>query len=178
FLMENRDRSIAFFQLECPGVQSALKYFFHATKLMEEEVMLPTRLKDLASEKYLLQNESSNCNICLSPQLLYHFSATGMLSDQPSCHELFYFIQRIRDHLRCMKPFMSEENNPKTTTVTDSNKVLLELEEEEPQTFCENEGFNLLLSQLTSYYYGLVNILKYLAHLAQELLKTKSTRDK
>ncbi|CAF0745264.1 unnamed protein product, partial [Didymodactylos carnosus] len=95
----HQQQPIVFTESECPGVEQALQQFCRATKLMEEEVMLPTRLRDLVLEKYPLSNGSRNS-----------VSYTISIPDERRCYELFYFIRRIRDQLKCLKPFILDDD--------------------------------------------------------------------
>jgi len=75
--------------LTMPLVTNAMNTFFQATKIMEDEIMLPSKLKDMPVEESILDGAT-----------------------QPETwHELYTFVKDIRNQLTCNRPFADDDNN-------------------------------------------------------------------
>lgn len=73
-----------------PLLSSTMNEFFQATKIMEDEIMLPSRLKDMPIEESILDN-----------------------SVQPNnWHELYTFVRDVRNQLTRSRPFINDDQDP------------------------------------------------------------------
>lgn len=104
-----------------PILIDTMNSFFQATKIMDEEIMLPTRLKDIPVEELVLDN-----------------------TVQPdSWHEIFTFVRDVRNQLQCSQPFMDDDNDNTTipaTTPTANNNNNNDLEKQEGKYSNDDEG--------------------------------------
>ncbi|CAF1260835.1 unnamed protein product [Adineta steineri] len=72
-----------------PLLFGAMNEFFDATKIMEDEIMLPSRLKDMPVDEIVLDN-----------------------SVQPNnWHELYTFVRDVRNQLTRSRPFIDEDDD-------------------------------------------------------------------
>jgi hypothetical protein len=82
-----------------PLLAGAMNEFFQATKVMEDEVMLPTKLKDMPVDEVVLDS-----------------------SIQPnSWHELYTFVRDVRNQLTRSRPFIDNEDDSEKQELKDSN---------------------------------------------------------
>jgi len=83
-----------------PLLSGAMNEFFQATKIMEDEIMLPTRLKDMPVDEVVLDS-----------------------SVQPnSWHELYTFVRDIRNQLTRSRPFIDNDDDTEKQEIKDSNE--------------------------------------------------------
>jgi len=82
-----------------PLLSGAMNEFFQATKVMEDEIMLPSRLKDMPVDDVVLDS-----------------------SVQPNnWHELYTFVRDIRNQLTRSRPFIDNDNNTNQQEIKDPN---------------------------------------------------------
>ncbi|CAF1006150.1 unnamed protein product [Rotaria sp. Silwood1] len=88
--------------LAAPLLIDTMNNFFEATKAMEEEIMLPSRLKDMPVEELVFDN-----------------------SVQPdNWHDIYAFIREMRNQLQRTHPFAEDDDNntnTNTNTTTTNN---------------------------------------------------------
>jgi hypothetical protein len=83
-----------------PLLTGAMNDFFQATKIMEDEIMLPSRLKDMSVEEVVLDN-----------------------SVQPNnWHELYTFVRDVRNQLTRSRPFIDNDNDTDKQEFKDTNE--------------------------------------------------------
>ncbi|CAF0740494.1 unnamed protein product [Rotaria sp. Silwood1] len=82
-----------------PLVTGALNNFFQATKVMEDEIMLPSRLRDMPVDEVVLDNTVQPNN----------------------WHELYTFVRDIRNQLTRSRPFIDNDSNSNKQQIKDSN---------------------------------------------------------
>jgi len=82
-----------------PLLSGAMNEFFQATKIMEDEIMLPSRLKDMPVDEMVLDN-----------------------SVQPNnWHELYTFVRDVRNQLSRSRPFIDEDDHSQMQESKESN---------------------------------------------------------
>lgn len=82
-----------------PLLATAMHDFFQATKVMEDEVMLPSRLRDMPVDEMVFDN-----------------------SVQPNdWHELYSFVRDMRNQLTRSHPFANDESYTKQPEIKDPN---------------------------------------------------------
>lgn len=75
-------------KISVPLLSSTMNEFFHATKIMEDEIMLPSRLKDMPVEESVFDS-----------------------SIQPNnWHELYTFVRDVRNQLTRSRPFINDDH--------------------------------------------------------------------
>lgn len=82
-----------------PLLDDVIHDFFQATQVMEEEIMLPSKLKDMPIEDLVLDNSIPPDN----------------------WHEVYTFIRDMRNQLQRTHPFIEDDNNTGTTTTANNN---------------------------------------------------------
>jgi len=82
-----------------PLLSSAMNEFFQSTKIMEDEIMLPSRLKDMPVDEVILDS---------SVQL-------------NNWHELYTFVRDVRNQLTRSRPFIDSDNDSEKQEIKDSN---------------------------------------------------------
>jgi len=155
--------------LSKPLVTGAIDTFFQATKIMEEEIMLPSKLKDMPIEEIVLDS-----------------------SVQPdSWHELYTFVRDIRNQLACNRPFadeddaISQEHAKDThedegilllTTDTNNNQLYSSAsstvssdELEQSTSSSVAASFDTIKDELKYHYYGLIASLDSLTSMANRV---------
>jgi len=82
-----------------PLLTGAMNEFFQATKIMEDEIMLPTKLKDMPVDEAVLDS-----------------------SIQPNnWHELYTFVRDVRNQLTRSRPFVDNDDDSEKQELKDSN---------------------------------------------------------
>jgi hypothetical protein len=82
-----------------PLLSSSMNEFFQATKVMEDEIMLPTRLKDMPIDEIILDSTVQPNN----------------------WHELYTFVRDVRNQLTRTRPFIDNEENTEKQEIKDFN---------------------------------------------------------
>lgn len=82
-----------------PLLAGAMNEFFHATKIMEDEIMLPTKLKDMPVDEVVLDSTVQPNN----------------------WHELYTFVRDTRNQLTRSRPFIDSENDTEKPELKDYN---------------------------------------------------------
>jgi len=82
-----------------PLLSGAMNEFFQATKIMEDEIMLPSRLKDMPVDEAVIDNSIQLNN----------------------WHELYTFVRDVRNQLTRSRPFNDNDNNSNKQDIKDSN---------------------------------------------------------
>jgi len=161
-----------------PVVASAMNTFFQATKVMEDEILLPSKLKDMNDDPTTMQPEN--------------------------WHDLYTFIKDIRNQLQCNRPFAMEStmdyNNNTSNNSSEEYQTRETLVHSVSNGFlqCENENgngnhsteyssassttselsstdnnttspFEALKEELKFHYYGLINTLENLSTMANSV---------
>jgi len=83
-----------------PLVTHAINSFFQATKVMEDEIMLPSKLKDMAVDEVVLDSTAQPEN----------------------WHELYTFVRDIRNKLKCSRPFVDDDEEISQEPTKDANE--------------------------------------------------------
>jgi len=158
-----------------PLLSGAMNEFFQATKIMEDEIMLPSRLKDMPVDEVVLDS-----------------------SVQPNnWHELYTFVRDIRNQLTCSRPFVDNDSNSNKQEIKDSNDdegILLashdnnhdssasstvSSDEFEQSTTSSNiTSFDSIKDELKHHYFGLLGSLdnlKLMANRVTEKYREDST---
>ncbi|CAF0834514.1 unnamed protein product [Didymodactylos carnosus] len=143
-----------------PIVASAISKFFEATKIMEDEVMLPSKLKDTTVEENMFDSGIQPNN----------------------WHEVFKFAQDIRNQLQCSRPFSdnyeynhinnhsdnyatpsliteSETGNSTNYSSASSTTSDLSSEGDNNHTTANISSFEAIKDELKFHYYGLTDTL-------------------
>jgi hypothetical protein len=94
FLNQNTPSTFA-----VPLLSGVMNEFFQATKIMEEEIMLPSRLKDMPVDEAVLDSTVQPDN----------------------WHELYTFVRDVRNQLTRSRPFIDHSTNSNQQETKDSN---------------------------------------------------------
>ncbi|CAF3399242.1 unnamed protein product [Rotaria socialis] len=148
-----------------PLLNGAMDEFFHVTKIMEDEVMLPSRLKDMPVDEVILGN-----------------------SVQPnSWHELYSFVRDVRNQLTRSNPFVDSDNiaakqqikDPSDdegiliashdTTQNSSASSTASSDELEHSTTSSIASFDTIKDDLKHHFFGLIGSLDTLKTLASRV---------
>jgi len=86
-----------------PLLSSAMNEFFQSTKIMEDEIMLPSRLKDMPVDEVVLDS---------SVQL-------------NNWHELYTFVRDVRNQLTRSRPFIDNDNDSEKQEIKDDDEGIL-----------------------------------------------------
>jgi hypothetical protein len=82
-----------------PLLSGAMNEFFQATKIMEDEIMLPSRLKDMPADEVALDS-----------------------SVQPNnWHDLYTFVRDVRNQLTRSRPFIDNDGDSEKQELKDTN---------------------------------------------------------
>ena len=91
-----------------PRLLDTMSKFFQSVQLMEEEVMLPSRLKDIPVQgKPSIMDVSGSRSHRLFPFLLELVLDNDNQPD--NWHELYAFVRELRNQLQCTRPFADSE---------------------------------------------------------------------
>jgi hypothetical protein len=149
-----------------PLLAGAMNEFFQATKVMEDEIMLPTRLKDMAVDDVVLDS-----------------------TVQPnSWHELYTFVRDVRNQLTRTRPFIDNDNDSEQSELKDSNDdegILLATydthqhssasstvssdELEQSITSSNTASFDTIKDELKHHFFGLIGSLDSLKTIANRV---------
>jgi len=151
-----------------PLLTGAMNEFFQATKIMEDEIMLPSRLKDMAIDEVVLDN-----------------------SVQPNnWHELYTFVRDVRNQLSRSRPFIDDDddNNSEKQELKDVNDdegILLPSYETNPHssasstvssdelehstTSSNTTSFDTIKDELKYHFFGLLGSLDNLKTMANRV---------
>ncbi|CAF0727343.1 unnamed protein product [Rotaria sordida] len=150
-----------------PLLTGVMNDFFQATKIMEDEIMLPSRLKDMPVEEGVLDN-----------------------SVQPNnWHELYTFVRDIRNQLTRSRPFIDNDSNSTKQQIKDSNddeeisiasydttqhsssssSSNVSLDEFEQSTTSTTASFDTIKDELQCHLFGLLGSLDNLKILADRV---------
>jgi hypothetical protein len=94
FLNQNTPSTFA-----VPLLSGVMNEFFQATKIMEDEIMLPSRLKDMPVDEAVLDSTVQPDN----------------------WHELYTFVRDVRNQLTRSRPFIDHSTNSNQQETKDSN---------------------------------------------------------
>jgi len=100
-----------------PLLSGVMNEFFQATKIMEDEIMLPSRLKDMPVDgKIYIHRHNLNT-------IFFVFSEAVLDSTvQPdNWHELYTFVRDVRNQLTRSRPFIDHSTNANQQETKDSN---------------------------------------------------------
>ncbi|UJR13824.1 hypothetical protein I4U23_000835 [Adineta vaga] len=145
-----------------------LNEFFQATQNMEDEILLPTRLKDMNIDELIFDN-----------------------SNQPdNWHEIYTFVRNIRDQLQCTYPFandnVSQEDAPSNlkqrkysndddgiivSGMSSSTSSVVSSEDYEQNSAASSipGSFETIKDELKYHYYGLFQSLNNLTLMANRV---------
>jgi len=149
-----------------PLLSGAMNEFFQATKIMEDEIMLPTRLKDMPVDEVLFDS-----------------------SVQPNnWHELYTFVRDTRNQLTRSRPFIDDDDDLERQEIKDSNDdegILLPIydtnqhssssstvssDELENSTTSSNlQSFDTIKDELKYHFFGLLGSLDNLKTMANRV---------
>ncbi|CAF1116021.1 unnamed protein product [Didymodactylos carnosus] len=153
-----------------PVVIRAITKFFQATKIMEDEIMIPSKLRDTPVEENLLDS-----------------------SIQPNnWHEVFKFVQDIRNQLQCSRPFsdnnhqdnniihndnyvppslISDNENGYLTNFSSASSTTSEISFEGDNNYAmiNTSSFEAITEELKYHYYSLIDTLDILTFLANRV---------
>jgi hypothetical protein len=147
-----------------PLLAGAMNEFFQATKIMEDEIMLPSRLKDMAIEELVLDNS-------VQP---------------PNWHELYTFVRDMRNQLARSRPFIDSESSEKQEikegnedegillasnydTQHSSSSSSTSSDEFEPNTLSNGASFDTIKDDLKNHFFGLLGSLDNLKTMANRV---------
>lgn len=149
-----------------PLLNGAINEFFQATKVMEDEIMLPSRLKDMPADEIGMEN---------SVQL-------------NSWHELYTFIREMRNQLTRSRPFVDHEIDQQKSETKDFNEdegiligglesnahsstssVISSEELEQSSTSSNSPSFDSIRDELKHHYFGLIESLDSLSSMANRV---------
>ncbi|CAF1338869.1 unnamed protein product [Adineta steineri] len=88
---DSRNRRLAT-SFSIPVLLDTMDEFFQATRNMEDEIMLPTKLKDISVDEIISENSVQVEN----------------------WHEVYTFVRGMRNQLQCMCPFAEDVNDNNT----------------------------------------------------------------
>jgi hypothetical protein len=94
FLNQNTPSTFA-----VPLLSGVMNEFFQATKIMEDEIMLPSRLKDMPVDEAVLDSTVQPDN----------------------WHELYTFVRDVRNQLTRSHPFIDNDNDSEKQELKESN---------------------------------------------------------
>lgn len=102
-----------------PLLTGVMNEFFQATKVMEDEIMLPTRLKDMPVDG----KEKRNKFLLILSKIFFLFIEVVLDSSvQPNnWHELYTFVRDVRNQLTRTRPFIDNDNGADKQEVRDFN---------------------------------------------------------
>ncbi|CAF1600547.1 unnamed protein product [Rotaria magnacalcarata] len=148
-----------------PLLNGAMNEFFQATKIMEDEVMLPSRLKDMPVDETILDN----------------------LVQPNSWHELYSFVRDVRNQLTRSNPFFDSDSiatkqqikDPSDdegiliasydTTQNSSASSTVSSDELEQSTTSSVASFDTIKDDLKHHFFGLIESLDTLKTLASRV---------
>jgi len=149
-----------------PLLTSIMNEFFQATKIMEDEIMLPSRLKDMPVDEVVLDSTVQPNN----------------------WHELYTFVRDTRNQLTRSHPFSDNDNNSNKQDIKDSNDdegILLANNDnsqhssasstvssdelEQSITSSNATSFNTIKDELKYHYFGLLGSLNNLTSMANRV---------
>jgi len=150
-----------------PLLIDTMNTFFQTAQVMEEEIMLPSRLKDMPVEELVFDN-----------------------SVQPdNWHEIYTFIRDMRNQLRCTHPFADDDDKTNSKdqqrkTLNDDEGIIVSTndnnqfssassvssdEYEQISTLSAVTSFDTIKDELILHYYGLFRTLDNLISLANRV---------
>jgi hypothetical protein len=150
-----------------PLLTGAMNEFFQATKVMEDEIMLPSRLKDMPVDEVVLDN-----------------------SVQPNTwHELYTFVRDVRNQLSRSRPFIDDDDNnsekQEFKEVNDDEGILLPSYETNPHssasstvssdelehstTSSNTTSFDTIQDELKYHFFGLLGSFDHLKTMANRV---------
>jgi hypothetical protein len=150
-----------------PLLTGAMNEFFQATKVMEDEIMLPSRLKDMPVDEVVLDN-----------------------SVQPNTwHELYTFVRDVRNQLSRSRPFIDDDDNnsekQEFKEVNDDEGILLPSYEtnqhssasstvssdelEHSTTSSNTTSFDTIQDELKYHFFGLLGSFDHLKTMANRV---------
>lgn len=161
-----------------PLLMDTINTFFQATQCMEEEITLPSRLKDIPVDR----------KIKLSKFFLIFFSFLIALAFdntvQPdSWHEIYSFIRDTRNQLRCIYPF-GEDNDQYNSKerpgedVSNGKRIIISNQDNIPFSSASSHeyeqiskpstatSYDTIKDELKYHYYGLFRSLDNLTSIA------------
>lgn len=173
--------------LSVPLLIDTMNAFHQAADTMEEEIMLPSRLKDLAVDR--------NIKLLIFFSYLILFFFIELVLDntvQPDTwHEIYSFVREIRNQLRSTHPFADEDDEndnkeqPKKESSDDEGIVIPNQETtvqfsytlsetssegyEHSSTSSGTASYESIKDELKNHYYGLFRSLDQLASLANRV---------
>ncbi|CAF2325970.1 unnamed protein product [Rotaria sp. Silwood2] len=149
-----------------PLLSGALNGFFQATKIMEDEIMLPSRLRDMPIDEVVLDNSVQPTN----------------------WHELYAFVRDIRNQLTRSRPFIDNDNYSNkqqnkdanddegiliasydTTQHSSSTSSISSDELEQSTTSSNTASFDTIKEELQYHFFGLIGSLDRLKTLADRV---------
>lgn len=133
-----------------PLLSGAMNEFLQATKIMEDEIMLPSRLKDMPVDG------KNSFDRKFSKEYFRDFFLEVVLdsSVQPNnWHELYTFVRDVRNQLTRSRPFIDDDNDSERPEAKDSNDdegILLASYENNPHSSASSTVSSDELEQSTT----------------------------
>ena len=169
-----------------PILMDTMNTFFQSIKTMEEEIMLPSKLKDMPVEGKKINNR--NILFYFIFFLLELVFDSGVQPD--NWHEIYTFIRDMRNQLHCTHPFSEDYDNDKTSNekqrkYSDDEGIILSNHEnshfssasstvssdefERSSTSSVAASYDTIKDQLKYHYYGLFQTLDTLTSIANRV---------
>ncbi|CAF1485172.1 unnamed protein product [Adineta ricciae] len=158
--------------LAVPLLSGVMNEFFQATKVMEDEIMLPSRLKDMPVDELILDNAVQPNN----------------------WHELYTFVRDVRDQLTRSHPFIDNDitsHQVENKDINDDEGILLASSDHNPNSSASSTvssdeyehsttssnltSFDTMKEELKYHFFGLIGSLDNLKLMANRV--TEKYRD-